>query len=289
MWTLEMPPIDNVGAQLERALSRDRGTPPYSLTAAECAAIVARYKMYDVTGGRASPSLKNPTGTLALSDAIHDAYDQVQSGKRLEALREDLKSGARLCPYCSAPTITDLDHYLPRSLYKDFAIYPRNLVPSCHPCNNIKRTFDPEVDAERLIHPYFDKLPKVAFLMAHVEISSNGGLMVEFTVDMSSDPDQELLKRAHFQIEKFKLNERSRTTINVFLASFEASFELAFNPGGAYGVSKFLEMTAASHTRNFGLNDWRVALLSALATNKAFCAGGFQEVLGKVDLGKGLS
>ena len=110
-----------------------------------------------------------------------------------------------------------------------------------------------------------------------------------FGVDTDADLDKGLLERAQFQIEKFEFNERSRTALNVFLASFEAAFEYAFNPGGAVGMAEFLTKTASSHVKNFGLNDWRVSVLRSLASNTAFCEGGFQKALGAIDFGKGLA
>ncbi|MCA3747211.1 HNH endonuclease [Phenylobacterium sp.] len=289
MWTLDKPDTDDVAAQLERALSRDRGEAPYKLTVPERDAVVARYEEYDAAGGLACAALAKSAAAPALAKAIHDAYSQVQEGARLESLRSTLKSGAQLCPYCSAPTITDLDHHLPRSIYKDFAIYPRNLVPSCHPCNNIKRAFDPKIDAENLIQPYLDQLPEVPFLVATTTLSPRGALTVVYWVDIGAADEEQLLKRAQFQIEKFELNDRFRTAINVFLAGLKDAFDLAFGAGGGPALSAFLGKTTASHVSAFGLNDWRTALLRSLAANDEFCSGGYQQALGGLTFGNGMA
>lgn len=288
MWKLPVPSVDEAKAQLERALSRDRGTAPYSLTAAERDAILKRYKNYDTAGGRASAALAQSTCTPELSKALHDAYAQVQQGARLEALRETLKAGAKLCPYCGTTSITDLDHYLPRSTYKDFAIYPRNLVPSCHPCNNIKRAFTGATDNENLIQPYFDQLPAARFLIAELSLTAAGALVVRFKVNTQIGLEPSLASRIGFQLEKFQLDTRLQTAINVFLASFEVAFDLAFSSGGSVSMAEFLVRTSDSHARNFGLNDWRTTLLFALSTNSDFCNGAYKKVLGSISLGQKL-
>ncbi|WP_224619109.1 HNH endonuclease signature motif containing protein [Mesorhizobium sp. AD1-1] len=274
--------------QLKLALSRDRGDAPYDLTDDECAAVVVRYGEYDAAQGRGSDNLAAPSVSEELSNAIRDAYNHVQIRGRLERLRETLKSGARLCPYCSAPTITDLDHYLPRSIYKDLAIYPRNLIPSCHPCNNIKRAFVSDEESDQLVHPYLDQLPPINFLRADIVTSADGGLSVLFGITDELDPNNEMLEKAEFQMEKFQLNSRLKTSINVFLAGYEEAFDLAFGGGGA-ALSSFLARTSDALARNFGRNDWRVALLRSLVSNHEFCNGGYKRALGTLEFGDGLA
>jgi hypothetical protein len=274
---------------MKRALSRDKGVAPYDLQEHELLAILARYPAYDEGGGLACPDFALPTVNAALSSAIHDAYSQVQEGARLEALRETLKGATSLCPYCGSPAITDLDHYLPRSKYKDFAIYPRNLVPSCHPCNNLKRAFNPVTDNEHLIQPYFDKMPDAHFLKAEVQISPDGGLTVTYSVDKIAGVQKPLLDRAQFQLDKFELNSRLVASTNTFLANLQAALALAFKAGQGAGVSDFLRETAKNNVAHFGKNDWRVALTLALADTPEFCDGGFQAALGAIKLGSGMA
>ncbi len=291
MWTLPKPAIDEVATHLERALERDRGAPPYNLTPAELDAVVAGYDHYDANGGIFTYAWSNAAIGRDLSKAIHDAYDQVQLGGRLEQLRQQIKSRARLCPYCSSPQVTDLDHYAPRSIYKDFAIYPRNLVPSCHPCNKIKRVFTASSD-ESLIHPYFDELPDGVFLIARTEVPVAGGLVATFDINMSADPTSEVLERAQFQLDLFKLNKRLPSDINVFLAGLGEALRYLYASGtveASAAVSGLLAATATSHAANFGKNDWRTALLRSLAENTEFCAGGFERALGGLWFGDRLA
>ncbi|WP_162630057.1 HNH endonuclease [Azospirillum ramasamyi] len=289
MWTLIQPEINDVAAQLDRALSRDRGVAPYQLTDAERIKVLDRYKEFDSSGGLGSQKLQETTLNEALLSALYDSYSQVQLGARLETLRNKLISAARLCPYCGAPSVTDLDHYLPRSIYKDFAIYPRNLVPSCHPCNNVKRAFTPGSLSENLIQPYYDSLPDCPFLVAETIIPESGGIVVTFSIDMSINADPILLKRAQSQVSKFELNTRLIASINVFLSTIRPSVEMAFEFGKAQSVVQFLERAIRTHTKDFGMNDWRVALLRSLAQNHDFCDGDFQKALGNINLSEGVS
>src|SRR3546814_13583997 len=82
--------------------------------------------------------------------------------------RSVLLASTDACPYCGFGEPRDLDHYLPRSGYGELAIYPNNLVPSCSPCNNAKRTVVPGQGAAHgpgLIHAYFQALSDPDFLV----------------------------------------------------------------------------------------------------------------------------
>jgi hypothetical protein len=76
-------------------------------------------------------------------------------GEMLQQLRgHDLT----LCPACGelgAPNT--LDHYLPKSLYPDFAVTPLNLFPMCDACQRAKDNKTGDSSSPRyFIHPYFD-------------------------------------------------------------------------------------------------------------------------------------
>ena len=74
----------------------------------------------------------------------------------IERLRE---SSPDVCPMCGGFYPSTLDHFLPKSEYKAWAIYSGNLVPACD-CNSKRGTalcgeFSTQ---ERVLHPYFDDI-----------------------------------------------------------------------------------------------------------------------------------
>lgn len=68
-------------------------------------------------------------------------------------------TGVRVCPYCNLAytfnrekaVTAQLDHFLPESIYPEFAICYYNLIPSCPACNRIKKA-----DTGLLVSPYDD-------------------------------------------------------------------------------------------------------------------------------------
>jgi len=85
----------------------------------------------------------------------YDLYDSRKNSGELKRMRQ--KAGLKSCPVCGSPVTGDLDHYLPRTNYREFSIMRANLVPACRHCNSgVKGTTVHGGDPRRFIHPYFD-------------------------------------------------------------------------------------------------------------------------------------
>ena len=266
MWTLPPPDITAVDAQLTTALTYANGASVYVLSAVERAAVFAVYQAYDALLGQPDPSLL-PAALAACRQHIRDGYDQVQIGGRLKALRASLLTSITVCPYCGFGEPTELDHYLPKSHYGELAIYPRNLVPSCGPCNNAKRTIVPgAAPGPGLIHPYFHELRNEVFMRADVGFAA-GALEVTFRIEAGTI-EAGLAQMLQFQLNRLKLNERYPRQINKFL--FEQRTAILMFKDEA--LTNYFLRSAESLTATFGRNDWRAALLESLATNPVFCA-----------------
>ncbi len=271
MWILPPPDITDVDAQLTTALTYANGEPVYALSAIERAAVLTVYQTYDALLGQPDPRLL-PTALAACRQHIRDGYSQVQIGGRLEGLRASLLTSTDVCPYCGFGEPTELDHYLPKAHYGELAIYPRNLVPSCGPCNNAKRTIVPgAAPGPGLIHPYFQALTDEVFMRADVGFAG-GALDVTFRIEAET-LNPSLAQMLQFQLDRLKLNERYPRQINKFLFEQRTAILMFKELGLTTEVlTDYLLRSATSLAGNFGHNDWRPALLQALAAKVAFCA-----------------
>ncbi|MDP3937974.1 MAG: HNH endonuclease signature motif containing protein [Deltaproteobacteria bacterium] len=269
MWNLTPDARGDLDAILDRALTYANGLPVYALSAVERGAVHTVYQLYDDLLGQPHLDLAPPELNGA-RQALQAAYDQVQVGGRLADLRVRLLASADICPYCGFGEPRDLDHYLPRSAYGELAIYPRNLIPSCNPCNNAKRAIVPGLDdatAPGFIHPYFQTLPDQDFLRADA-LYVDGALQVSFRID-AANIDPILAAKLQFQLDRLKLNERYPKRINTYLSEQRVGI-LQVGTIGEAALRTFLEASATSLSNDFGRNDWRVALLRALAAEVDF-------------------
>ncbi|WP_424361404.1 HNH endonuclease [Methylocystis parvus] len=269
MWTISRPDVGDIDAQLDAALVHKDGTVVYALTANERDSIHALYAAYDVLEGEPDPALM-PPGLDHCKNALHAAYGQVQKGGRLAGLRGALLAAVVECPLCGFAPASTLDHHLPKDEYRALSIYPRNLVPSCQPCNRAKGTLQP-VAGEGMIHAYFQQLPDEAFLHADVDYN-DGVLVVSFRIE-SAALEAPLLERLRFQFDRLSLNARYSDPINVFLFNLKPAFKMFRGmPNSQDLMRSFLVRSAMDYETDFGLNHWRVALMRGLSACEAFLA-----------------
>jgi hypothetical protein len=250
----------------------------YAATGAELDSVVALYDAYDAGFGAPAEPLKGAGLTVELRNAIHNGYEFTQAGRKLAAIRANLMAGVELCPVCGIAPPRELDHHLPRSTYHALAVYPRNLVPLCHDCNQSKSKSVADDPAERFFHPYLEELPNVPFLRATI-IIHEGGLVADFDIDPNAAIDAMVRARLAYVIERLKLNERYAREINIYLTSQVTAIRMSFAWAGPNGVRDYLLAQADVESARFHLNHWQPVLLRSLAENVDFCGGAFAHVL----------
>lgn len=265
MWNVALPDAGDLDAQLDAALGRASGMPVYALAPGERAGLHELYALYDEVFGEPN-ALLMPAVLANCANAIHDAYGQVQKGGRLQALRERLLGAVAECPLCGSGPATTLDHHLPRAVYRALAINPRNLVPSCQPCNRAKGV----VGAD-MIHAYYQALPAVEFFTADISYA-DGALSVHFRID-DTHLAPALAMRLSFQLNQLRLNERYPDAINILLFNiFPAIDFLRMMPNRRVLLEGALGHTAMHYGRLYGLNHWRTALIRGLLACDDFLA-----------------
>lgn len=278
MWTLPLPDYTNALKELEIALTYVNGIPKHALTDEEKTLIQALYNRYETLQGKHEESFKNNTLLDATKNAIENGFSEVQEKGRLKELRSRLMLAADRCPCCGIETVTDLDHFLPYSIFKVLAVYSSNLVPLCHKCNNKKRALTNEDPGERFIHPYYVEIPEnEPFLVAETSVDVKR-LKVNFSIKKVESMSDELYTHLMFQSNRVNLNIRLQKEVNIFLMSIYTSLEKLYNDSESpsFALKDFLLENYRYFKKKMGLNDWHTALLYALANNDDFCQGGFR-------------
>lgn len=77
-----------------------------------------------------------------------------------EALKAANGGNVLRCPICGQKECTEMDHYMPRSLFQEYSSHTSNLIPLCHDCNQDKHDYWLNSKGERyFFNAFFDKLP----------------------------------------------------------------------------------------------------------------------------------
>jgi hypothetical protein len=282
MRNLPLPSRDAARQDLVKAITTYRyagETRGHKITDDELDEVLALYDRYDQDSGQPCDELKGGELPPALTRELRKAYDKTQERGKLVSIREMLFANADLCPICGIDPASELDHHLPRSVFKPLAIYARNLVPMCHACNHAKLAgfCDAEAEERNFLHAYFNILPDADFLRADVDIR-DGGLVIEFGVVENVLPG-DYAGRLADQMIALKLNDRYRSEVNTYISGHAITLHLHHASGGADKVRDFLNLQARYEKQALYRNHWRPTLLGALAAHDEFVTGGFTEVL----------
>ncbi|MDM9628480.1 hypothetical protein QTL95_21520 [Rhizobium sp. S152] len=137
-------------------------------------------------------------------DALIDAFENRTAGmnRLLAAMTSSLPSRhADLCPYCTLDSNPDLDHYLPKEEFPEFALHGRNLIYICATCNRKKSKFYKAAPGgERLfIHPAFEPTSLQSVLSVTLKYRHRA-VAAKYEIDINasiSEAEKDQLKR-HF-------------------------------------------------------------------------------------------
>lgn len=283
MWKLSAPTCETTDEELETALTYANGRKKFAYSDTQRAWLLEAYEHYDEMRGRPSQAMLARHLGQPFLEALHGAYDEVQQGGRLASLRSELKIHVQKCPYCGFGEVRDLDHQLPRRIYKAFSIYPKNLVPCCHPCNNKKRSVAGDDPEAQFPHIYLDEMPAERFFFAEADVSE-AGLHVRFLIRRCAGMPDDLLHRLGFLVERLELEERYQAEVINFITSQRPALELAAT-GGEPSLREYLRRCFEGSIRDYGLNHWQTALWESLAGSDAFCEGGYRHCFGLARVG----
>ncbi|WP_089604024.1 HNH endonuclease [Acinetobacter piscicola] len=132
------------------------------------------------------------------------------------------------CQYCGINSISTLDHILPKSIFPEFVVHPKNLFPACSECNSLKMSKWLESGESSFLNLYSDILPLTQYLF--VDLNYNGKIFdVSFYLSNKNNIDTIFFKiiSNHFKnlklIERF--NRRSNEIISEFINSIISNLE----------------------------------------------------------------
>ncbi len=207
--------------------------------------------------------LRAVTFDSAAKAALIDGYEGRTAAMRrlLATMTESLpEADVDLCPYCSLNQNPDLDHYLPKDRYPEFALHGRNLIPICPQCNRKKKTTVKTKRGERyFLHAAFEPSIDQPILEASVDYSRPVPA-VTYRIDDHGGLLAEELSIAERHFEKLGLADRYRKRAHGALSSLRNS--LRGTSGAAIARALAFKIGGAGFGKPH--NDWEAALYRAV-------------------------
>jgi len=200
----------------------------------------------------------------------------------MRALRGDLlkRTSVARCPFCGINESSTLDHYLPKEQYPEFAIFPKNLVPSCAACNTLKRgrILNEETNVRTFLHPCYDAIPDMTFLTVRAHMKGDA-LILSYHLTRPARMALRTFQHLRSHFNELDLADRYRRMGLEHLGGQYPAFRRAYGQRkNAERVAKKLIEGAEDFEEVSGPNYWLAKLYRAVASNNDFCDGGFEAV-----------
>lgn len=167
-----------------------------------------------------------------------------------------------LCPYCGKRDVSELDHYLPKSKFPEFAITPINLVPSCHECNHTKLDDKNSCD---LLNPYFDEVNTVQWLYCRIKIDEGNYLIPEYYLEFPKEFNKTLSVKIQRHFKLLKLFSSYSMWANQLIYPFLHKWREIYIFAGRDALISELECNENSYAqRELYINSFERALYQGL-------------------------
>lgn len=181
------------------------------------------------------------------------------------------------CPYCYQLRASQIDHYLPKAHFGEYAIFVPNLVPICNECNGKKlNRYVLPGGGRRYVHPYFDQLPSNSFQYLDAEISIGSSVSIKFSVVRPTGVSDEVWCALRNQFVDLDLGRRYMEDATETMMSMLGSIYTHYERGGRGELRYQLEIEQHSKQLRYGRNHWWAVTLDTLAQSDLFCHGGFK-------------
>jgi hypothetical protein len=256
----------------KRIPAGDRGTPRdhRHILAQYDEAIERRYeRLEEAVDQKALETIGRSNRMQLIAPSLRSCYDG--DTKRLRELKDSIAAVQSMrvlkyCPLCGITSVATHDHYMPATLFPEFAVHPLNLVPCCLMCNSTKGSDWLDEDGNRLyIHAYSDLIPTEAFVEVELKTSPSAtGVGAIFSITRPSRFSRKawVIIESHF--ERLKLIERYTDFANDEIAEILADCKI-YNENGGVDVRRFLRKRARERAGIYGQSHWRSVLMGNLA------------------------
>lgn len=169
------------------------------------------------------------------------------------------------CPICGIGHVSNLDHYLAKTIYPIYAVTPFNLTPICRDCNFEKLDSDVDQDNPPL-HPYYDDVDSTEWL--HAKLTAiNGSIAAEYYVDPHiAQIDHGLFQRLTLHMEMYKLGKAYSIQASTEISENSFMWKMKIQEWGEEEFKQYLQDCLKSKEQS-QRNTWNTALLRALIEN----------------------
>ena len=172
------------------------------------------------------------------------------------------------CQYCGINKPKTIDHYLPISLYPEYAVLAINLLPCCNECNKKKDNYWKAEGFRGILNFYVDNIPDEQFLFGEI-IIKNELPIISMKFDFTSiNVDLSKIIVAHF--DRLELFERYEEESADEISEISRQLKVYSSDKTRQEISKLLLDDAKDLQVKYGKNYWKAVLRKALSKSSEY-------------------
>jgi 5-methylcytosine-specific restriction endonuclease McrA len=159
------------------------------------------------------------------------------------------------CPSCGINEASQLDHYLPKSIYFEFSVHPKNLIPICGDCNLSKGTELVRGGQRLYINPYLDYFIELRHLECIAVINNDN--VISTSLGLIKPPDMLVgdFNVLSHHYEELDLLERLSKDLRLYTGTAIDEITNYLETGMDWqAISKIIELNTISNRRAYGQN-----------------------------------
>ena len=167
------------------------------------------------------------------------------------------------CPICGIGQVSNLDHYLAKSIYPTYTVTPVNLIPVCRDCNYYKLDKSISSNDDAPLNPYYEDVDGFEWLCATITVSDDTFVATYFVNPQIEIDDSGLYTRLcnHFTIYKLAIAYSTQATTEI--AENLLFWKEKYSEWGEVEFRGYLQDCLRSKEK-YQKNTWNTALLRAL-------------------------
>ena len=174
------------------------------------------------------------------------------------------------CQYCTINSVNTLDHIMPKDIYPEFAVHPKNLVPACSQCNSSKSTKWMTNGVFEFLNPYLHQLSSAQFLFVRV-VYTNNTLDISFYLDNKNDALSPCLFNVienHFR--NLNLLDRYKKASYKIISEFDNTIQGSLTTQSLDDALASAKKTVQLNQVEFGYNQFKNVLELELCNGLAY-------------------
>ena len=212
---------------------------------------IAHFPEFKIEEGDDTKIIKVYTEKFAREDSVGRKY--------YEAIRANAKGR---CPICGGGKLTNLDHFLPKSLFPLLCVTPANLIPECRDCNFDKKEKFSEDYYSLSFNPYFDVMEDV-WLECTVDFKSDETFDIEFKNGFDKAKDPLMWKKYNAHLKYHELNATFSAKAEEDINNCKYQYQQELIACGEESVKKSL-IEHKDSCEHSDVNSWSSALYREL-------------------------